>query len=65
MKNSGVSRFLFDLNDIRATNKFGPDRAFFLWRHAALPTDFLQIDSHVGFWVLQQPLLPDGFPKPC
>ena len=30
-----------------AAKKFGPDRAFFfLWRHAVLPTDLLQVDPH-------------------
>ena len=47
MKKLWFESFLFDLDDIRATKKFGPDRAFFfLWRRAALPTDFLQVDLH-------------------
>lgn len=66
MKKLWFESFLFDLNDIRATNKYGRDRAFFfLSRRAALPTDFLQVDPHFDSWVLKQLLLPDGFPKPC
>ena len=47
MKKLWLESLLFDLNDIRATKKFGPDRAFFfLWKHAGLPTDFQQVDPH-------------------
>ena len=35
---------------------------FFLWRHAALPTDRLQFDSHRNGSMPEHPLLSNGLP---
>ena len=53
MKKLWFESFLFDIDDIRATKKFGADRGLFLlWRHSALATDFVQVVADLDSEVL-------------